>query len=203
MLLADEWSRFAHQRKTLRVSTPRGKQRSAYFLQLPFRYSLPLFLAFAILQYLLSQSLFYARIKVIDIYGVQRDQRAVTTVGYSPLAITVSIALGVALLCVIIVIGGRRYQVGMPFTRSFVWLFLRLATLPDHWKPCIQPSTIIWAVIAKSEVPIHTYKGKCDRVPHVVLQSRTSHRNHCSGELSGQMVRRVIAAFRVPRLLHR
>jgi len=36
----DEWSRFAHSRKPLRVTSPAGQQRSTYFLSLPYRYAI-------------------------------------------------------------------------------------------------------------------------------------------------------------------
>lgn len=42
MLLADEWSGHAKERKTLRVTSPIGQQRSTYRLQLPYKYSIPL-----------------------------------------------------------------------------------------------------------------------------------------------------------------
>src|SRR5688572_23923235 len=42
MLLAQEWSTYAYTRKPLRVSYPSGEQKSTYFLQLPYRYAIPL-----------------------------------------------------------------------------------------------------------------------------------------------------------------
>lgn len=43
MSLASEWSRYFIHRKGLRVSEiPRGAQRSTYFLQLPYRFAIPL-----------------------------------------------------------------------------------------------------------------------------------------------------------------
>lgn len=40
MLGAQEWSRFARHRKPLRVTSPEGKQRSTYYLQLPYTYAI-------------------------------------------------------------------------------------------------------------------------------------------------------------------
>merc|ERR1711981_143363 len=55
MLLAHEWSGYALTRKGLRVSgRPQGDQRSTYFLQLPFRYAIPLVLFGTILHWLAS-----------------------------------------------------------------------------------------------------------------------------------------------------
>ena len=49
MLAASEWSQFAVHRKGLRVSSPDKDQRSTYWLQLPWLYSLPLGISAAIL----------------------------------------------------------------------------------------------------------------------------------------------------------
>ncbi|GME32344.1 hypothetical protein GTA08_BOTSDO13707 [Neofusicoccum parvum] len=54
---ACEWSLFAHQRKTLRTSLPRGAQRSTYWLSLPLKLSIPLMAVSAALHYFTSQSL--------------------------------------------------------------------------------------------------------------------------------------------------
>ncbi len=39
LVSADEWNRFASQRKALRVTAPRPGQRSVYWLQLPYLYA--------------------------------------------------------------------------------------------------------------------------------------------------------------------
>jgi hypothetical protein len=58
MLMAKEWSDFAHERKALRVTTPSGGQRSTHYLQLPYGYALPLLAASAVLHWLTSQAIF-------------------------------------------------------------------------------------------------------------------------------------------------
>ena len=118
VLLCDEWYRFCHTKKGLRVSNPQGSQRSSYFLQLPFKYAIPLFCLFTLLQYFLSQSFFLARVLVTDIYGFQRHERNVTTVGYSPWAILISIVLGLILAVSTMLVGLRTYPSGMPFVGS-------------------------------------------------------------------------------------
>lgn len=40
MLGAYEWSRFAHHRKSLQVTSPDGTQRETYYLQLPYTYAI-------------------------------------------------------------------------------------------------------------------------------------------------------------------
>lgn len=59
MSLAAEWADFAKERKGLRVSSdPVGFQRAAYFLQLPYRYALPLIVTAGVMHWLVSQSIF-------------------------------------------------------------------------------------------------------------------------------------------------
>ncbi|KAK5135355.1 hypothetical protein LTR08_005297 [Meristemomyces frigidus] len=66
MFLCHEYSKYAvdGRRKPLRVTTPHGQQRSSYHLQLPFLYSIPLLITSGTLHWLISQSIFLARISV-------------------------------------------------------------------------------------------------------------------------------------------
>jgi len=52
--MAKEWSSMSIQYKALRVSNPRGEQNSTYFLQLPYRYSIPLLIVSISLHWVLS-----------------------------------------------------------------------------------------------------------------------------------------------------
>ena len=59
-----EWSRFAHGNgKSLRVTWPKEKQRSTYWLGLPLKAGIPLVLLQILLHFLVSQSVFLARIR--------------------------------------------------------------------------------------------------------------------------------------------
>ena len=128
MLLAEEWSGFAHQRKTLRVTCPVGKQRSTFWLQLPYSYSIPLLIMSGILHWLVSQSIFLIRIAVENNYSsvfsvnngglASPGEELISTCGYSPIAIITVIPLGVLLLLVLIASGFRKYKDGMPLAGS-------------------------------------------------------------------------------------
>lgn len=61
MLVAEEWSGFAADRKTLRVSAPIGIQRSKYSLSMPVKYGIPMMIVFTIEHWLLSQATFIVR----------------------------------------------------------------------------------------------------------------------------------------------
>ncbi|KAF2871414.1 hypothetical protein BDV95DRAFT_606853 [Massariosphaeria phaeospora] len=104
MLLGYEWSLYAHQRKGLRVSAaPRGAQRSTYFLQLPYRFALPLMALSGLLHWLVSQSIFLLAIDFYDYAGsrtVGKDglPGGFKTCGYSPIAIISVIIVAVITL---------------------------------------------------------------------------------------------------------
>ncbi|ORY16815.1 hypothetical protein BCR34DRAFT_461170, partial [Clohesyomyces aquaticus] len=63
MLSGLEWSKFSTRRSHLRVSdpVPNGHQKSTFWLQRPYRYSVPLLAASALLRWLVSQTIFFAR----------------------------------------------------------------------------------------------------------------------------------------------
>jgi len=104
MLTAAEWTQFAVTRKTLRVSRPRSGQRSTYWLQLPWKYSLPLLTVSIFLHWLVSRSLFIVRINVFGWDGALQADRNISAAGYSPLAILlVLLVLGLSLLVMAVV----------------------------------------------------------------------------------------------------
>lgn len=81
------------KRKPLRVSEPIGIQRSSYFISLPLRYGVPLFASSSILQWLISQSLFLARITAMNPDGTADRANSFSTCGYSPIAIIISMSV--------------------------------------------------------------------------------------------------------------
>ncbi|KAB2574037.1 hypothetical protein DBV05_g7344, partial [Lasiodiplodia theobromae] len=118
MALAAEWSHFSCSSSSssspargLRVTHPRGSQRSTYFLSLPYRLGLPLLAASTFLHWTISQSIFVARIEgrsatdgPANLNDLEKTywQPVITTCGYSPLGIflallTVAAVAGAAL----------------------------------------------------------------------------------------------------------
>lgn len=98
-LVQREFSRmYLKQRKPLRVSEPVGIQRSSYFISLPLRYGIPLYTTSGLMHWLVSQSLFLARITAICADGSpeacpsgQVDvTNSFSTCGYSPIAVFIS-----------------------------------------------------------------------------------------------------------------
>ncbi|KAF8859021.1 hypothetical protein BDZ45DRAFT_742835 [Acephala macrosclerotiorum] len=112
MVSADEWSRFTLHRKALRTTDPKGEQRSTYWLSLPWTYALPLAVASSVLHWLISQSLFVARTEILDTYGVP-EPISYMEVGYSPLAILISLLFGSGMVLAMIANGTRKLKGGV------------------------------------------------------------------------------------------
>ncbi|KAF2019264.1 hypothetical protein BU24DRAFT_489262 [Aaosphaeria arxii CBS 175.79] len=130
MLLGREWSQFAHERKGLRLSHAKSNaQRSTYFLQLPYRYSLPLMAMSVILHWLVSQSIFLVAVDEYqfdlrdangNLYDVKHFDSAqaafkgvYTTCGYSPIAIIATLFLGCFMVILGVGAGFIPYKPGM------------------------------------------------------------------------------------------
>ena len=114
MLVAKEWHGYAKERKPLRVTRPIGLQRSTYRLQIPYKYGVPLVIVSGILHWLVSLTLFLARVNAYDSDGHKVNEDSLATVGYSPISMITVILLGALLLIFLNLIGFRRYQDGLP-----------------------------------------------------------------------------------------
>lgn len=95
MVVASEWNDFISEKKTLRVSRPRGIQRSAYFLSLPYIFSIPLMCFSGLLHWLISQSIF-----VIQTVGYRTpdfrraEELDASSIAYSSLGIILAMVFG-------------------------------------------------------------------------------------------------------------
>ena len=118
MLAGFEWSRFAAHRKGLRVTSPNGSQRSTYWLQLPWTYSLPLGIASAVLHWLVSQSIFLVRIDVYDIHHDLDPDASFSSCGYSAYALAISIMVGSVMFLALLCNGFRTLDPTMPIVGS-------------------------------------------------------------------------------------
>ncbi|KAF2790980.1 hypothetical protein K505DRAFT_310397 [Melanomma pulvis-pyrius CBS 109.77] len=117
MLLGYEWYSYAHQRKGLRVSrAPIGAQRSTYFLQLPYRFALPLMALSGVLHWLVSQSIFLVAINAKSWNGIERTSW--TSCGYSPMAILSVLCLGSFMTIAIVGFGFVTFKPGMVLVGS-------------------------------------------------------------------------------------
>lgn len=112
MLLAHEWNRyFVGPKRSLRVTTPRGHQRSTYYLHVPYTYGIPLVFASALLHWLISQSIFLVRTDGWK-YGHEIQEASGSQVGYSCLPIMLVIILGTTMLLLAWIISRRKFDNG-------------------------------------------------------------------------------------------
>ncbi|KAI6764331.1 hypothetical protein HG530_008120 [Fusarium avenaceum] len=119
MAAAKEWSDFGHKRSPLRVSSkPRGEQRSRYFLQLPYRYSIPLLLVSILMHWMLSQSIFIVAVEQRDVMRPGYWDWSLLTCGYSPIAIIFVIITSVFMAAAVIITAYRHLPTSIPVAAS-------------------------------------------------------------------------------------
>ena len=153
MWLAKEWSGFATQRKALRTSKPRGLQRSTHFLQLPYKISLPLMVLSGVLHWLISQSLFLAVVAEYNLKGDLVSPVSIASCGYSPIAMIITIVLGVLLVIATIALGQRKYDGSIPLAGSCS-LVISAACHPPEWDTDAALKPVLWGVIPSSELGV-------------------------------------------------
>jgi hypothetical protein len=134
-LLSYEWLSYARKRKGLRLSRqPAGAQQASYFLQLPYRFGVPLMLLSGTLHWLVSQSIFLVAIDFYDYdgkfggydYGGKFNSAKyngpdgngsikydLKTCGYSPIAIITVFVLGGFMIIAMVAFGFIWYNGGM------------------------------------------------------------------------------------------
>jgi hypothetical protein len=128
---AEEWNNIARVRKALRVTNPQGEQRSTYFLQLPYRWSVPLMLISSALHWLLSQSFFLVRLNVLDRKGNVKNADSVSACGFSSVSLMVFWAVAAVLICAVATICMRRMKQSMPIAASCSFVISAACHVPD------------------------------------------------------------------------
>ncbi|KAK5070697.1 hypothetical protein LTR70_010474 [Exophiala xenobiotica] len=111
---AKEWASFAQKCKALRVTWPRGKQRSTYYLSLPYYYGVPLTLCLGLLHFLISQSIFLARVQWYHADGTINADKYLSDAGFSPLGILVTVLVATVLLTITVIHSFARLSNRMP-----------------------------------------------------------------------------------------
>ena len=118
MLATNEYSQFAQRRRSFRVSRPAGEQLSTYWLQLPYRYSMTLIIAMALLHWLISRSIYLLNIRVYDINGLEDPSRMKYAWGTSSLALLLAFLLGSVLFFTLFGLTRRKLGTGMPIVST-------------------------------------------------------------------------------------
>lgn len=118
MVAGHKWLQYATIKKPLRATTPKGKQKGTYYLQLPYRYSLPLLIVSGLLSWLASQSLFVVRVAVQNPGMWFMSDTLLSTCAYSPLAILAFLLVGFVYMTTVAALGLRTYPTGMPLSAT-------------------------------------------------------------------------------------
>lgn len=107
--------------KALRVSYPndngkekRGQQRTSYALALPWRFGLPLMVVSAVLQWLLSQSMFLVQVICYNADGSRNQYNDGMNLAYSLLGIILTISLSVLLVVCFTFAGYLKFPKDVP-----------------------------------------------------------------------------------------
>ncbi|KAI9369945.1 hypothetical protein BJX61DRAFT_545098 [Aspergillus egyptiacus] len=120
MLAASEYDSYGIERKGLRVSWPQKNtsQRSTYWLSIPYRYSIPILMAYMTLHWAISQSLFIVQIVQ---YGIDGELMwgSGRLLAYSPAAILLSVLLGGLMVLALLTLAlARKFRSMMPLAGS-------------------------------------------------------------------------------------
>lgn len=118
MLVAYEFSQFGRKRKSLRVSRPIGTQRSTYWLQLPYRYILPLMSCMALIHFFISRGIYLININVYNISGQEVPYRDHFSHATSGLALLLAFLVGTVMLLALLVCICRSLGEGIPILGS-------------------------------------------------------------------------------------
>lgn len=111
--MAKEWSSMSTRYKALRVTNPRGQQSSTYFLQLPYRYSIPLLMVGILLHWILSGCIYllvmegdYYSSEYSDPMGSDGPIGSSIALGFSTKSLLTMMTLSITLIFVPPVFGG-------------------------------------------------------------------------------------------------
>lgn len=116
MCFMREWNSYATERKGLRVTQPIAAQRPTYFLQLPYRWAIPLTVTSGMLHWLLSQSLFLVRRETRRRDGTLYPE-STCACGYSVLSLLVFTCVFLSLLLAVFALSIRHMEVRIPPAR--------------------------------------------------------------------------------------
>jgi hypothetical protein len=116
LFVAHEFTSYMHERKALRVTAPRGKQRDTYWLNVPFRYAIPMTVMSGLFHWLASQSIFMVQITITN--DQRFPARQISTCGYSTMAIILLLIVATFIAGSGLVVAQRRYKAGMPLASS-------------------------------------------------------------------------------------
>jgi len=156
---AEEWSHFARERKSLRVSDPRPGQRSTYWLNLPWSYSLPFVAVSSLLHWMVSRSLYLVDVNVFGPYGDYIESQTIFACGFSTVFLLLVLGILTSVVVVITYFAIRLLKDDTPLvgSNSFVISAMCHSPNPGEHEVC---KGLLWGVT-----------NPCDPDPHCALSS--------------------------------
>ena len=146
---AEEWNNLADTRKGLRVSRPIGQQRSTYFLQLPYKWAVPLITASSVLYWLLSQSFFFVQVSTFA-HREMVTSKSKAACGFSSLSLLIFFIVALLLLCGIGWVASRPVQQKMPIAASCS-LVISAACHSSQNRTDTQLMKVKWGVVEQKD----------------------------------------------------
>lgn len=143
---AHEWGSFTKHRKALRVSSPRGQQRSTYWLQLPWSYSLSLITASGLLHWLLGRSVYLVKVDVFDYNDNHQADKDFFACGFSLITVLILIILLSSMGFALAAVSFTKLASGIPLVRLNS-LAIAAACHPDPTEEDLALKPLMWGVI--------------------------------------------------------
>jgi hypothetical protein len=161
MAMAAEWSLFSQKRRSLRVTLPSGQQRETYWLQLPWKFSLPVLACSTVLHWLISQSIFLINLRIFqpnnellreptDVFPGANSSGVITACGYSPLAIVCAVSVGTLMLLTLLVLSSRKLRPGIPIVGSNSFTISAACHPPEEGKDAAF-KRLAWGAVSHQE----------------------------------------------------
>lgn len=144
MAFAREWNNYAVYAQGLRVTSPSGQQRDTYFLQLPYRWAVPLSITSGLLHWLLSQCLFLVR-REMRMRSGELYPGSICACGYSVVSLLIFTLVFLALFIGLLALLFRSVDVKIPPARHSS-LMISAACHPPNEDREVWLKEVGWAV---------------------------------------------------------
>lgn len=150
-----------------------------YWLQLPWKFSLPALAYSIVLHWLISQSIFLINLRIFqpnnellrestDVCPGASSGGVVTACGYSPLAIVCAVGVGTLMLLVLPVLSSRKLKPGIPIVGSNSFT-VSIACHPSKEDKNAAFKSLKWGAVSHQERDI---AGHCCLTSHAVEKPR-------------------------------
>ncbi|KAF9697560.1 hypothetical protein EKO04_004018 [Ascochyta lentis] len=113
MCVESEWQSYSLSRKSLRVFSPKGLQRSTYFVSVPLKYGLSLQAASVFFHWMISQSVFLIEAESVHPANLRVNNSA-PLLGSSPKGIIIIIAAGLFTMAMFLLAAAQKHVGNLP-----------------------------------------------------------------------------------------